>query len=638
MNLRLRFLTLERLVTAVAVAMSVFLLYVVVFMPIVQDQIKIYAVMFSLVLFYLNELHTKKHSLLSRVFLIVLIVLSLASTIYMQVNFMQFVKMMGIMTLPATIVGTIILLVVWEASRRFFGLLIPIFVIVMMFYGYFGYLLPDPLYHGGISYARLIGYSTVFFRGILGKLAATGATLIIPLFIFANILDVMGGRKMFLRLGHILAGRFRSGPAQAAVVCSMLFGMISGSTAANVATTGSFTIPMMKSAGYKAEYAAAVEGVASTGGQFMPPVMGSVAFVMVGLLGIHYGTIAIAALVPALLFYLSIALAVELRARKDRIAPPEAVATDDTFLKVLKDNFQLLIGAGVLIYLLFIRYPVSISVVYGILSIAGFALLRTLIQDKDKIQGIKFFIKNFVEGLAGAAKTGAPLFLFVCLVGVIVEMLTATGLAQKFSNALIDLSGGSFILLLIFTAIASIIFGMGMPSVSAYILVALLGAPALVQAGASLLSAHMFVFIISCLSAITPPVAINPMVACGIAKCGFWPAALTTVRLGLPAFILPFYFMYRPALLVVDARFASTMNAVLFAVLALVALVIASEGYLFREVSITERVILIIAAVLLLFPEFYSSLLGAVVVAAFLLYCYLAQKKLSRVAGLPREN
>ena len=638
MNLPLRFFTLERLITVVAVAMSAFLLYVVIFMPIAQDQIKVYAVMFSLVLFYLNELHTKKHSPLSRVFLIVLIVLSLASTIYMQVNFMKFVKMMGIMTLPATIVGTIILLVVWEASRRFFGLLIPVFVIVMMFYGYFGYLLPDPLYHGGISYARLIGYSTVFFRGILGRLASTGATLIIPLFIFANMLDVMGGRKMFLRLGYILAGKFRSGPAQAAVVCSMLFGSISGSTAANVATTGSFTIPMMKSAGYKAEYAAAVEGVASTGGQFMPPVMGSVAFVMVGLLGIHYGTIAIAALIPALLFYLSIAFAVELRARKDRVAPPEAAASDDTFSQVIKDYFHLLIGAGILIYLLFIRYPVSISVAYGIFSIAGLALLRTLIQDKDKIQGIKNFVKNFFEGLAGAAKTGAPLFLFVCLVGVIVEMLTATGLAQKFSNALIDLSGGSFILLLIFTAVASIIFGMGMPTVSAYILVALLGAPALVQAGASVLSAHMFVFILSCLSAITPPVAINPMIACGIAKCGFWPAALTTVRLGLPAFILPFYFMYRPALLIVDTGFASIMNALLFAVLALIALVIASEGYLFKEVSIVERVILIIAAALLLFPEFYSSIIGAVVVAAFLLYCYLAQRKLSRRVGLSREN
>ncbi|MDO9534921.1 MAG: TRAP transporter fused permease subunit [Bacillota bacterium] len=631
-----RFFSLERLITVIAVAMSVFLLYVVIYMPITQDQIKIYAVMFSLVLFFLVDLQSKKHSVISKVCIIILIILSLASTTYMQVNYQQIARLMGIMTLPATIVGTIILLMVWEASRRFWGLLIPIFVLIMLLYGHFGYLLPDPFYHGGISFVRIIGYSTMFFRGIFGRLAGIGATLIIPLFIFANMLDVMGGRKMFLRVGHILAGRFRSGPAQAAVVCSLLFGSISGSTAANVATTGSFTIPMMKSAGYKAEYAAAVEGVASTGGQFMPPVMGSVAFVMVGFLGIPYSTIAIAALVPALLFYFSISLAVELRARKDQVVPLDAADSDDTFLKILKDYFHLLIGVGVLIYLLFIRYPVSMSVVYGILSIAGFSLIR-IMTEENKLEKVKNFVNNIIEGLAGAAKTGAPLFLFVVLVGVAIEMLVTTGLAQKFSNMLIDLSGGSFLLLLIFTAIACIIFGMGMPSVSAYILVAVLGAPALVEAGASIISAHMFVFIISCLSAITPPVAINPMVACGIAKCKFWPAALTTVRLGLPAFILPFYFMYRPALLVVDTSFASTMNAVFFAVLALLALGIASEGYLFRGLNIIEKIVLIAAAGLLLFPGLFSSILGAVIVGVVLLYFYLSKKKLSRTTEFSPE-
>ena len=330
-----RFFTLERLVTAVAVTMSLFLLYVVIFMPISQDEIKIYAVMFSLVLFYLHELQTKKQSLVSKVSIVIFITLSIATTTYMQVNYTNIIKSMGIMTLSYTILGTIILLVVWEATRRYWGLLIPIFVLITLLYGYFGYLLPDPLYHGGLSYDRLIGYSTVFYRGIFGRLAGIGATLIIPLFIFANMLDVLGGRKMFSRIGHILTSRFRSGPAQAAVVTSLLFGSITGSSAANVATTGSFTIPMMKSAGYKAEYAAAVESLASTGGQFMPPVMGSVAFVMVGLLNIPYGTIAIAALTPALLFYFSLSFCVELRARNDSVLQLKTTDTSDTFLNIL---------------------------------------------------------------------------------------------------------------------------------------------------------------------------------------------------------------------------------------------------------------------------------------------------------------
>jgi TRAP transporter 4TM/12TM fusion protein len=630
-----RFFTLERLVTAVAVTMSLFLLYVVIFMPISQDEIKIYAVMFSLVLFYLHELQTKKQSLVSKVSIVIFITLSIATTTYMQVNYTNIIKSMGIMTLSYTILGTIILLVVWEATRRYWGLLIPIFVLITLLYGYFGYLLPDPLYHGGLSYDRLIGYSTVFFRGIFGRLAGIGATLIIPLFIFANMLDVLGGRKMFSRIGHILTSRFRSGPAQAAVVTSLLFGSITGSSAANVATTGSFTIPMMKSAGYKAEYAAAVESLASTGGQFMPPVMGSVAFVMVGLLNIPYGTIAIAALTPALLFYFSLSFCVELRARKDRVLQLKTTETSDTFLKILKDYFQIVVGVGVLIYLLFIRYPVSLSVVYGIMSLAGLVLIRILLEDKNKLVGIKNFINNVIEGLAGAAKTGAPLFLFVILIGVSIEMLVATGLAQKFSNMLIDLSGGSFILLLIFTGVACIIFGMGMPSVSAYILVALLGAPALVEAGASLLSAHMFVFFISTLSAITPPFAISPMVACGIAQCGFWPAAMTTVRLGLPAFILPLYFMYWPALLLVDASLSSFLIALFFVAVAFAAYGIALEGFLFRKVSIIERIILVVGAILLIFPSMATSILGTFIVAVLILYFYVSAKRSIRVTTVP---
>lgn len=367
----------------------------------------------------------------------------------------------------------------------------------------------------------------------------------------------------------------------------------------------------------------------------MPPVMGSVAFVMVGLLNIPYGTIAIAALTPALLFYFSLSFCVELRARKDRVLQLETTETSDTFLKILKDYFQIVVGVGVLIYLLFIRYPVSLSVVYGIMSLAGLVLIRILLEDKNKLVGIKNFINNVIEGLAGAAKTGAPLFLFVILIGVSIEMLVATGLAQKFSNMLIDLSGGSFILLLIFTGVACIIFGMGMPSVSAYILVALLGAPALVEAGASLLSAHMFVFFISTLSAITPPFAISPMVACGIAQCGFWPAAMTTVRLGLPAFILPLYFMYWPALLLVDASLSSFLIALFFVAVAFAAYGIALEGFLFRKVSIIERIILVVGAILLIFPSMATSILGTFIVAVLILYFYVSAKRSIRVTTVP---
>lgn len=628
--------SLDKLVSAVALIMTLFHLYVIVMIPFPMDRFKNFNIMFSLVVFFLLQLQRRDRSGPARAVTVGLLFLSLAATLYIELNFKQIALLMGIMDLPATIVGTILLVVVWESARRFWGLLIPGFVVVTLLYAYFGNYLPDPFYHGGISFERLIGYSSMFFRGILGRLTGIGATLVFPLFIFANLLDVLGGRDMFLRAGRLLAARFRSGPAQGAVLCSLFMGSITGSVTANVATTGSFTIPMMKSAGYKPTYAAAVESVASTGGQFMPPIMGSVAFAMVGLTGIPYGTIAIAALLPALLYYAFVSLSVELRAHRDQVAAPPVVAANgpsDSPWKVLWDYFHLLLAVVFLVYLLLIRYPASMSVVYGIVCLVLFVCVRTLSQARDRLQALTAVARETMKGLVDAATTGAPLFLFFALVNVAIEMLVVTGLAQKFSNLLISISGGNFLLLLVFAAVACIIFGMGMPSVSAYILVALLGAPALVEAGSSVLAAHMFVFFVASLSAITPPVAIAPMVASGIAKCDFWPAALASVRLGLPGFILPFYFMYRPALLVVDSSTAATVAALFCVAAALVALSIALEGYCFRTLNRGERLCLLLLAGLLLWPEPITSWVGAAMLVALLAFAYRTRRPASQGAG-----
>lgn len=632
--------SLDKLVSAVALVMTLFHLYVIVMIPFPMDRFKNFNIMFSLVIFFLLQLQRKDRSGPARAVTVGLLFFSLAATLYVELNFQQIALLMGIMDLPATIVGTILLIVVWESARRFWGLLIPGFVVVTLLYAYFGNYLPDPFYHGGISFERIIGYSSMFFRGILGRLTGIGATLVFPLFIFANLLDVLGGRDMFLRAGRLLAARFRSGPAQGAVLCSLFMGSITGSVTANVATTGSFTIPMMKSSGYKPTYAAAVESVASTGGQFMPPIMGSVAFAMVGLTGISYGTIAIAALLPALLYYAFVSLSVELRAHRDQLAIPvvESNGPPDSLWKLLRDYFHLLLAVVFLVYLLLIRYPASMSVVYGIVSLVVFVCARTLIQERARLQAMTTFARETMKGLVDAATTGAPLFLFFALVNVAIEMLVVTGLAQKFSNMLITISGGNFLLLLVLAAFACIIFGMGMPSVSAYILVALLGAPALVEAGSSVLAAHMFVFFVATLSAITPPVAIAPMVASGIAKCDFWPAAMASVRLGLPGFILPFYFMYRPALLVVDSSTTATVAALFYAASALMALSIALEGYFFRTLNRAERLCLALLAGLLLWPEPITSLVGTAVLAALLAFAYLSRRPGTKGPGFVRSG
>lgn len=626
--------SLEKLITAIALLMAVFHLYVVIFIPFPMDQFKNFNIMFSLVIFYLIQLQKKDRSNFAKSIDVLFIILSLIVTLYVHFNYREIAMLMGIMDLPSTIMGTILLIVVWESARRFWGWLIPIFVLIMLLYAYFGKMFPDPFYHGGVSFERIIGYSTMFFRGIYGRLTGIGASLVFPLFIFANLLDVLGGRQMFLRAGKILASKFKSGPAQGAVLCSLFMGSISGSAAANVATTGSFTIPMMKSAGYKSRYAAAVESVASTGGQFMPPIMGSTAFVMVGITAIPYGTIALAALLPAVLFYFFVSFSVELRAHKDNVSidSEELVDATDSFKKVAKDYFHLILAAGVMIYLLAIRYPPSMSVVYGILCLVLFVFLRNLVEQKDKFASIKELGNNTVTGLVNAAKVGAPLFLFFALVNVAIEMLVVTGLAQKFSHMLIGFSGGNLFLLLVLTAITCVIFGMGMPSASAYILVALLGAPALVEAGTSFMAAHLFVYFIAVLSAITPPIAIAPMVASGIAKCEFWPAALTSVRLGLPGFILPFYFMYRPELLIIESSITSTLVAFIFAATALISLSMALEGFYMRSLRIIERAILILIAGLLMIPDTVTSVVGGGFFLAFLIAYYLKYSKRNKVS------
>ncbi|MDG5788856.1 TRAP transporter fused permease subunit [Evansella sp. AB-P1] len=621
--------SLEKVISVVAVIMAVSHLYIVFYMPIGQDMFKNLHIMFALVLFYLLQLLKKDQTVLSKAFTIVLLVMSLVVTVYVHFNFQQLYQLMGIMTLPLTIMGAMLMLVVWEASRRYWGWIIPIFVLFMLLYAYFGNLFPGALYHRGISVERIIGYSTMFMGGIYGRLTALSATLIFPLFVFAGLLSVLGGKDMFLRLGWLLADKFRSGPAQASVLTSMFMGSIVGSTTANVATTGSFTIPMMKSAGYRPHYAAGVESVASTGAQIMPPIMGSVAFVMVGLTSIPYFSIAIAALIPALLFYFYLSVSVELRANKEKVTPIDKKEDEkkDSVWKILKDYFHLLVAIGILVYLLSTGFPAGMSVVWTIVFMVGFSLIRYLIKYSFKWEGLKLLIKDVYSGLDQSARTGAPLFIFMALVGIAIEMMVTTGLAQKFSNLLIQISGGYFLPLLLLTALACLIFGMGMPSVSAYILVALLGAPALVDAGASLLSAHMFVFYVSILAAITPPLAINPMVASGIAKCDFWPAAMASVRLGLPAFILPFYFMYRPELLIHDYSVVAILLAVFFAFTALLALSIASEGYLFRHLSPIERVVLVALAILLLLPNTITSVIGVLLFLPLVAYIYNSNKK-----------
>lgn len=619
--------SLKKIIKFLALFMAVFHIYAIQFIPFPVDLLKNFHLLFALSIFYLMQIDEHRGNKLLTLLDISLLVMCLSSTIYIWIFFVDLNEMMGLIELPAVIFGLFLLIGVWESTRRKWGYIIPIFVLISLVYASFGYLLPHPFYHSGISFDRLMGYSSMFFRGMLGSITTLSASVVYILFIFVGLLEALGGDQMFLRLGQNMAAKFRSGPAQSAVVCSALMGMLSGSTAANVATTGSFTIPMMKSVGYKPGYAGAIECVASTGGQITPPIMGAAAFLIVALTGIPYAQIVIAAILPAIIYYFYIGLSVELRARKDNI-DASIKGKQESNLLIITENLNLILPIFILVYYLLKQYSAGLSAIYASYGLIGFTIIKNVFFSKDnKIESFKRTFRDIINGLEKASMQAVAIVAFFACVNIAVEMLIVTGLAQKFSSIMLNMAGGSLLILLILTAITSIIFGMGMPTPGAYILVALLGAPAIVEAGSSLLVAHMFVLYYAVLSCVIPPVAVAPMVACGIAETDFWDVALKALRLALPAFILPFYFVYRPEILLsANTNLLDAFYAFVFAFVAMIGISIAFEGYFIRSLKMVERVVLGILAVLLIDPGFLTSVIGLVGLFGSLVFIYFSSK------------
>jgi len=621
---------LNKAVFVLSICMAIFHIYAIQFMPFSVDFLKNFHMFFALSIFYLMQINTHINNRLWLVIDVILLLACVSTTVYVGVFFVDIKEMMGIIDTTSLVFGVFLMVGVWEATRRKWGYIIPVFVLISLIYASFGYLCPPPFYHSGISFDRLVGYSTMFFRGIFGSITGLSASVVYILFIFAGLLDELGGRELFLRLGKNLSSKFRSGPALSAVFCSAFMGMVSGSAAANVATTGSFTIPMMKSVGYKPGYAGAVECVASTGGQFTPPILGASAFLMVALTGIPYVNIAIASILPAVLYYLYICLCVELRAQKENICALFEGERESS-LAVVKENFNLIIPVFVLVCFLMLHYSAGLSAIYAMYALVVLTVIKNKMFTKKTLKNT---VKEILKGFQKASMQAVSLVIFFACVNIAIEMLIVTGIAQKFSHIMISMSGGSLILLLILSAITAVIFGMGMPTPGAYILVALLGAPALVSAGSTLIVAHFFVLFYAILSCIIPPVATAPMVACGIAETSFWDVALKALKLGIPAFILPFYFVYRPGLLIINSNFTDTIVSFLFALIAILCLSICFEGFFMGVLKVWERIILGILALLLVVPNIFSSVLGGAGAIIFLLYLKLKGNKYRDVANI----
>ncbi|MFC2122572.1 TRAP transporter permease [Bacteroidota bacterium] len=495
-----------------------------------------------------------------------------------------------------------------EAIRRVVGWPMALVVLIFLIYPFVTQYAPGILHGRVYSLERITGMLFVSSDGLLGIALGVAATIVVMFVMFGQVLLNTGGGKFFIDLAVGLLGHVRGGPAKAAVVASALFGTISGSSTANVATTGMITIPLMKGIGYRSSFAGGVEAVASNGGVLLPPVMGAVAFIIAEFLAIPYIMVCFYALVPAVLYFVAVFVMVDLEAARTGLKglPRQDIPP---VKKTMKEGWFYLLPLVLLVFLLAVLFWSPQKAAFW--SLIAFWVISLF--KKETRLGPAGILKVF-KGTARAMCTVG----FACAgAGIIIGAISMTTLGFKFSGALIDISGGSMLALLMLTATACFIMGMGIGAITAYITLAVLIAPVLIQMGVIPIAAHLFVFWWGLTAYITPPIAINAFVASGIAEASPIRTSLQATRLGICNLILPFIFVFNPALILIGSP-TEVIIAIFTATLAVAALAASLIGYLLTPIK-WQRFLLFAGAICLLVPDWESSIVGVVLIAAVVL-------------------
>ncbi|WP_096549863.1 TRAP transporter permease [Ureibacillus thermosphaericus] len=544
-----------------------------------------------------------------------LAIIAAISGMYWTLNYQRLVTSLGKIDQMDFIVGTIVILLVLEAARRAVGLPITIIASLFLVYAFFGPYMPDFLAHRGQSLEQIVNLMYFSTDGILGTPISVSATYIFAFLLFGAFLVKTGVGSYFNDLAITIAGKLIGGPAKVAVFSSALQGTISGSSVANVVTSGSYTIPLMKKLGYKKEFAGAVEAAASTGGQLMPPIMGAAAFLMVEFIGrgITYWEIAKAAIIPAILYFSGIWIMTHFEAKKMGLRG----LTDEEIpnRKEIFKKLYLLIPILLIIVLMMTGIPVIHAALYGILSciIIGFI-------NKE----VEFGVKDIIEALVDGARTALAVVAATACAGIIVGVVVKTGLGLSLANSLVKLAGGSILLTLFFVMIASLILGMGAPTTANYVITSTIAAPAIVallapdvpQAAVPLvvmLSAHFFVFYFGIIADITPPVALAAFAASGISGGDPIRTGVNSAKLAIAAFIIPYMIVFSPALLMIDVTFLEVIWVVFTAMMGMIAIGAGVIGFWYRKINWLERIIVILAGLAMIYPESMSDIIGLVV-------------------------
>ena len=533
-------------------------------------------------------------------------VLAAVPCVYIVTQYKVINSHAGIVTKTDLIMGLILIICVLEAARRVVGPVLTGIAAFFLLYSVYGKLFVGIFQHRGVSWTGLTRHMIYTLEGLFGTPLGASASFIFLFCLLGALMSHIGADKVLIDLAVGLFGRATGGPAKASVVASALFGTISGSSLANVTTTGTFTIPLMKEVGYEPEFAGAVEAASSCGGQIMPPIMGATAFIMAEFVGTSYINVCLAAAVPALLYYVAIFISVHQKAVKKGLRGLPASELPSVKQVLMQRGYLLLPLLSIVAFLIMGFSP----------SMAGFiAIIITIVISWFKKESRLTPGKLFVA-FANGAKGSLGVVIACAVVGFISGSFTLTGLGLKMASIVTKLAGGNLFLTLVFAAIASLILGMGVPTTANYIVVSMICVPAVAKMGVPAMAAHLFCFSFGIVSDLTPPVALGALAGAGLAKAKFGPTALNATKLGIAAYIVPFFFVYNPILLLGQAPFTlMTLIQILFAVIGIFGISSSFYGQYMTEMKPIERMVLLPAALLTIFPEIYTSLIGFVIMA-----------------------
>lgn len=548
-----------------------------------------------------------------------LAIMAVATILYIFTDYMGIVNRAGLPNTSDFLFSLLIVILVLEGGRRVVGIGLTVLSALFLLYAYFGPYLPRLIAHRGYSIEDITTYMYLTTEGIFGTAIGVSATYIFLFVLFGAFLNRTGLGQLFNDTAMAISGHTAGGPAKVSVISSGFLGSINGSAIANVVTTGSFTIPLMKRTGYSKNFSGAVEAAASVGGQVLPPVMGATAFIMAETLGMKYSDIALAAILPGILYYMGVITVVHLRAKKRGL---RGLTREElpSLIEVMKERGHLLIPLIVLIYMLFSGYTPIYAAAWAIITTIVIAMIR---------KKTRLSIKGIIGALEDGTRSAVGVAMACAMVGIIVGVASLTGFGLKMTSAILILGQDTLILTLFFTMIASIILGMGLPSIPTYIITSSMAAPALVQFGIEPFVSHMFVFYFGILANLTPPVALAAFAGAGISGGNPNRTGFISLKLAAAGVLVPYIFVYSPELLMQGTNGWEIAWVATTAAIGVIALGAGLEGYFMTTMVWPLRVITIMSAVTLVIPGGLTDAIGLGLLALVVIVQFIAKKRVT---------